>query len=63
MPCSSAVFQRQIFHLGGLGRVVMIEVSKSTMPWSLLPIAGMGLHLCLKLGWEVGIGPMSCLYK
>ena len=28
--------------------MALIEVSKSTMSWSLLPIDDMGLHLCLK---------------
>ena len=35
--------------------MVLIEVSTSTMLWSLLPIDGIGLHLWLKLGWEVSI--------
>ena len=33
-----------------------------TMSWSLLPIAGSGLHLNLKLGWLISIwGPICCL--
>ena len=35
--------------------MALIEVSKSTVSWSMLPFDGMGLHLCLKLGWEVSI--------
>ena len=35
--------------------MALIEVSKSTMSWSLLAIDGIGLHNCLKLGWAVSI--------
>ena len=52
---TSALFQRYIFLRGGLGCVALIEVSKSTMSWSLLAIDGIGLHNCLKLGWAVSI--------
>ena len=31
--------------------MALTGVSKSIMSWTLLPIDGMGLHLCLKLVW------------
>ena len=48
-------YARNTFLQSSLVHVALIEVSNSTMSWSLLPIDGIGLHLCLKLGWEVSI--------
>ena len=45
--------QRNIFFGDGLGPTGLQTMFSNTMSWSLLPIYGIGLHLCLKEGWAV----------
>lgn len=59
MPLMLAFFHRKMVLLFGLGRVMCVAKSRSTVPWSLFPSGGMVVHRLRCPGWDVSSRSLS----